>query len=619
MQAFYRKACMVLSLALCLGTIGTTYAQDLENLGLSKFKPSEMFKNFKQGDPFRMSGGVGLNLRFYEGFGAPARQSPFTWTLNANTNIGIYKLNIPFSAVLTAQTLDTSNPWTPEAWKENFRNKFVRIGASPYYKWAKLHLGHRSMDFSSLTYTGQTFLGVGTELTPGKLRISAMRGLIPTSEPKDLALFEINQEVYSRQAGVVKVGYGEDGQFVDLVVMKAGDREQVFDIDPDSLLTLPQENLVLGLNTQFTLFEKVSINAELASSSFTNDVLANDADAALDLGDTGASQAQLGKIYAPKFMIDNAETTSSSLAFIGGWKLNGQGFRCGMDYQRYAPGYRTMGAYYFNDDFQNILANVGWTFTKIQVNLDLSGGLQTNNLNNDKPNTVRRVIGSANLNYNLKNFQTNLSYNNFSNRIDYILNPELDSLNAVVISENTAFSASYTLSGKDKRKSSFSFSASAQTVSSPDVNPVAVTDSGSRMHTATLSYNLTPKENGYRWTARLNYNRNAVSGMLLSRYGAGFGVAKSFWEKKINCRLDSNFFTTDNDSVTQQALTSRLSIGIKLNASHSIDLKTSLLRKAGSTTDNRTEMVAGIQYQYRFDVKSEQIKNLFGKKAKETL
>lgn len=555
-----------------------------------------------------MTGGIGVGLRLYEGFGAAGRQSPFNWTINANTNIAIYKLSIPFSAVITAQNQQFSNPIDPKGFKESLRNRFVRIGASPYYKWAKLHLGHRTMDFSSLTYSGQTFFGTGTELNPGKFRFMGMRGLIPTAEPQDLALFEINREVFNRVATVGKIGYGTDDAFVDFVLMKAADRAQEYTVGPDSSWTAPQENVVMGFNTKFVLFKKISINAELASSTFVND--ANAGNITEELSEEFGKEERLepavlpGKVHAPGFLLSDKSSASSTWAFDGGWKFNGQGFRCGMDIQRYAPGYRTLGVYYFNDDLQNITGNIGWTIPKLQVSVDLSGGTQSNNLDNTKPTTVRRVIGAANIAFALESFQTSFTYNNFSNQIDFVLNPDLDSLNAVVITQNTALNSSYTIVASDKSKHSFALTGAVQVVNSPSDGS---TDApGTKMTSANLSYTYSPSGNGYRVTVRGDYNQNALVGMLLDRYGAGLGISKAFFDKKLTCKLDNNFFLTNAGTAKQNSLNTGLTIGMKLSAAHNFNLRTTFLTRqkvSGADRDPRqSEMVVGFQYQYKFQV-----------------
>lgn len=578
-----------------------TYSQDLE--GWDRYKPKNLLEDFKQGDPFSLSGGVGLNMRYYGSFGGNNRQSPFSWSFNANSNISIYKINMPFSFVFSAQNQTYSHPFNIQGWKENIRNRFVRFGASPYYKWVKVHAGHRSMDFSSLTYSGQTFLGTGLELTPGKFRFSAMYGLIPTSEPRDLSLFEINREVFNRWATTYKVGYGDDNNFLDIILMKAKDREDYFQIDSDSLLIAPQENMVIGLNGKTTLFKKIAVQLEVASSAYSNNTL--------------SPSVSKKNFLHPNFLINKNESTTFTTGVKGGWKYQGKGFNFGMDYQRIAPGYNTMGAYYANDDLQNITANTGWTISKIQLSVNLSAGVQNNNLDNSKPATMQRVIASGNINYAIKNFQTSFTYSNFSNKVDYVLNPELDSLNAVVVTANMGLTASYTIIAKNEGKHSLSFSANNQQVKSPDNTGGIENNNDSQMFTANLSYNNVPKDKGWKWTARANFNQNQLSGTTLNRYGAGLGVSKSFLDNRISLRMDNNYFISTSELINQQALNSQLTMGFKFLKNQNINLKVMMNNRTktdAGVKDAATELVTSLQYQYRFHAKYEQIKKVFTRK-----
>ena len=56
---------------------------------------------------------------------------------------------------------------------------FIRFGISPYYKWIRLYVGHRSMQFSNYSLNGITFLR-GFEPNPGIFRLAAMYGNIQT-------------------------------------------------------------------------------------------------------------------------------------------------------------------------------------------------------------------------------------------------------------------------------------------------------------------------------------------------------------------------------------------------------------------------------------------------------
>ncbi len=566
-------------------------SQDLEQIG--KLDPKNAIASFREAQLFAVNGGLGLNLRTYNASGGTGRQAPFTYTVSANANLKFFdKINAPFSFVFNGQNTTSSNPFNLDALKESLKNRFVRVGLSPKYKWATAHLGHRSMNFSSLTYANQTFYGIGTELNPGKFRFAALRGLMPTAEPVDLSLFEVNREVFDRRATAVKVGYGDDQKFFDFIVMKGEDRQDDYRVNADSSLVAPQENLVLGINTQLQLLKSLSARLEIASSAFSIN----------KLGDVNLAN----QFPHPNFLLDANSSTNFSTAINGGWQFQGKVFSLGMDYQRFAPGYQTMGVYYFNDDLQNVTVNTGFNFAKIQLNINLTAGIQTNNLDNSKPTTVSRNIGAVNVTWSKSNFQANLSYNNFSNSIDYVLNPSLDSLNAVVITENMSATTSYTLSSAGGTKHSLSLMGSSQIVSAPDATPGTGSNTGTRMNVVNLSYNGAPKGGTFKWTARTNYNVNAISGMQTNRIGFGGGISKTMLENKINLRFDNNYFISNVGEASQNSLTSRLTVGYKISAAHNLNLNVMMLSRnktQGGVAESMTELINTLQYSYRFNWK----------------
>ncbi len=599
------KACLILlTYVFLFVNTGQLQAQDVENIEL---KPTKLWEKFKSnligGEPLAFSGGVGFGVRNYTTWGMDPRQSPFSWQLNGSLNASIYKIKFPFSFMINAQERGTTGPDVGNMWQsfqDSWKNKFMRFGASPYYKWVKLHLGHRSMDFSSLTYTGQTFLGVGIELTPKKYRFSAMSGLIPTTEPRDLALFEVNPEVFNRRVNTIKLGYGDDQNFIDFIIMEAEDRLDYARLIGEQIIT-PEENFVMGVNTSFKLYERLGIYMEAASSSYSTNKLGEN---------IGTST-----VFSPDFVINNNENTQASNAIKGGWKFQEKVFNIGMDYQRFSPGYRTMGAYYFNSDLQNITANTGFNFSSIQLSINLTGGVQNNNLDGNRPTQFRRLIGAANVNYAIKNLQLGFQHNSFSNSVDYVLNLEADSLNAVIVTQNTGVSASYTLTkdkdvpgsedGKTKSaRNSFALTANNQVVNDPDDTE----GPGTKMRVANLSYSFSPaRENAIKFTARANYNNNQLQGNTTNRYGLGFGVSNSFLKNMISIRLDANWFRNiQATGDVNQTLTNNLGINFKPHQSHSFNFKALYLVRNADTAgliDNSSELVLNAQYQYRFQTK----------------
>src|SRR5437773_1800751 len=130
-------------------SVNAVLAQDLGNLGEQK--------------PFSLDGSITLSGTKYSVSGAPARRPPTSWTIVGTPTLSFYGISLPFNFILSDQESD-------------FRQPFDQIGVSPNYKWATLHLGYNSLNYSKYTLAGITFLGVGVDLDPEPLRLSVMYG-----------------------------------------------------------------------------------------------------------------------------------------------------------------------------------------------------------------------------------------------------------------------------------------------------------------------------------------------------------------------------------------------------------------------------------------------------------
>ena len=77
-----------------------TVAQDLSKIGEKPF--------WKQA---KISGGIGGSMVGYNTKGQESQRPPFYWVVNANINIDVYGMAIPFSATFTSQNQDFAQPF----------------------------------------------------------------------------------------------------------------------------------------------------------------------------------------------------------------------------------------------------------------------------------------------------------------------------------------------------------------------------------------------------------------------------------------------------------------------------------------------------------------------------
>ena len=547
------------------------------------------------GEPFSLDGGVGLDLRSYDAQGGPLRQDPFFYTLSGNATARIYKFDVPFSLLVTARNTESSLPNFRELGNalgdnlrddlEGRRDRLLRFGASPYYKWARLHLGHRTMTFSRFTLSNLNFLGAGAELTPGSWRVGAMYGRLAKAEPIDLSLVTPNLPVYRRTGGAVKLGYGTEQSSVEVIVL--GGRDDVNSIPrvPDSLSSrLPEQNLVTGLNATHLFAERFRARLEYAHSAISPDVLAAEVDGGM----------------APDFLFRRRVGTENTNALDAALDFEGAAFTVGVQYQRIDPGYRSFGAYFFNNDVQNFLANTRFGLADGRVDVGLSGGVQNDNLDERKPATTTRLVYSADATYNgPAGFNAGANYSNNTADLAYVLNPELDSLNAVIVTEDAGLNLGY-VTGETLRHS-FQATVNLQQVND-DVADLAQSGD-TRLFLANLAYALQLGESGWGLTARTNYTQNEFAAGTTDRFGLGAGVTKSFLEGRVSLAADVNRFanrstlTADGSNLQAQVRSS-----FRLGEQTNIDFATRVLRtrKDGATPFRELTTTLGLRYNFRY-------------------
>jgi hypothetical protein len=563
------------------------FSQNVEQLGL-KDDIKNFFKGFKEADPFKMSGSFGLSTRSYFALNTMNRQAPFTWNLNARLNMSIYKIRIPLSAVVSAQNKSVSHPFTQETFDGFSNRRFTRVGASPYYKWAKVHLGHRSLNFSPFTLANHTFLGAGVELTPGNIRFAAFYGGMAKAEPRDLSLLGLNRQIFNRRGFGVKTGYGNNQNFIDLILFTAKDQENQFaPINRDSATVFRNENAVLGINGQVTVFEKVQMKLEIASSGFTK----NAVDPLSDVAQTSI----------PNFLLAPRTSTTYRTAINAGVNFQLGIVNLGAGYKRVEPDYRSLGTYFFNDDLEDYTINMSTSLFKNKLRINGSGGLQRNNLFGVKATQYSRAIGSVNLNYAVNSLNLGLNYSNNSSAIDYVLNAELDSLNAIVITNSLGFNAAYSIVSENSNRHLFSLNLSTQGVTDEVEDPNR--SAASQMLNAIFSYRYSPKESGWKYNARLSYNQNELSQMLINRYGGSLGLDRQLIPDKWSLALNANYFYSQGETRNTQTLTIRLNSPFRINEHHRLDMGISYLNRLDSRNTgigDFQEYIGTINYVYTF-------------------
>lgn len=502
------KAFILLSFYL-LVTIVHSSAQDVEQ-AVAKQKP------------ITYSGMADLRGIAYGINGIPARRSPFSYILNANAELNIYQLSIPFSLTLSEQ-------------ERSFRQPFNQFGMSPKYKWAQAHLGYRNITFSPYTLAGHTMLGAGVELTPGKLRFGFMYGRLNRATSIDTATGIMQPYSFSRKGYAVKLGVGTERKHIELSYLTAADDSNSVERNiPDSLRNVnPAANAVISLRSVYTFAKRLFVEVDGAGSVYTYDISSK----------LGASE-DLDEINSyTKGVVPVNTTTQANLAYTGSIGYRAKNWTVKASYRHIDPEFQSMGAYFFQNDVENY--TLGTTFNILKNKLRFSGsiGLQNDNLRKQKTAKTSRTIGNANISWDITNeLGLEASYINFSANAT----PQVVSVNNKYMLAQTTHNISLTpryIVARDLYTHVIIVSYNNTTLA--DHNPETSTFNNVKTNIIFLTYNITQNSTGLTVTAGVNHAANQFYTGTVNMIGGTLGISKNFIENKLQTSVNGAYSRTD--------------------------------------------------------------------------
>lgn len=489
-------------LLLFLGFVTTLAAQDLGSLAKEK--------------PIQLHGSLGLGSSYYNANGVPNRQQPLSWYLSGSPTVTIYGVACPFSLTVSEQ-------------QRNFSQPFNQYGVSPYYKWVTLHAGYRSVQFSEFTLAGANFLGGGVELNPKKFRFGFIAGQFRRAVEEDTTQSFAVLPSYRRTGFALKIGVGSASNYVDFIYFKGKDDTSSLSRKPKNAVVLPGDNVALGLKTGWRLGKHIALDGDVGVSLLTRDLTATKIDV------DASNQYYKYYDFATKFINPNI-STRYFVGGRGGLTYFNRVFKLALGYRYVQPNYESFGAYYFQQDIQQITIAPAFTLLKGKLNFGGSYGIQNDNLLKVKAFTTTRNIGSFNFAYNpIRQFGFTLNYSNFgtsqeSGRIQ--LN---DSVRISFVNQTYGGTVRY-LTTSAERTSMVMLMGNIMGLT--DRNEFTQRLAEVKTFVGGVNYSLTFNKKGASLNAGLNYT-NAKNAAVTS---GGVGVNMGF-SKRISTKLNGNLNT----------------------------------------------------------------------------
>ena len=545
-------------MALLLLGMKPSYAQNIEEV-----------LAFRKKTPLKISGSISARATLFSSQPSEARQS-FTYQLTGAVNLSLYELlNIPLSFNLNNYGANFSYPSLPN-----------RLSLHPSYKWAKAHIGDVSMSFGPYTLNGHQFTGLGVELSPGKWQVSAMAGRL-------LKRVDADPNIPSLQVGYERWGYGlktrYEGSTFALggTVFAARDRDGHISFDIDALGIYPKGNIALGLEGSLSLIKDLKLSLEYGLSRMQQDL----------------RSTEVSYYHALKADV--------SYSFVGN--------TLGVGYERIDPGYATLGAYYFNNDYENLTLNYSRSFFDSKLSLALSGGLQRDDLMGQKQEHNKRFVGSAQVGFtpsealsasvSLSSFQ---SYRNLKSSFDYInaRTPydNLDTLQFTQLSHSLDADISWRLKQSEAQTQTLSATLSYQEAADRQgryIQPGQLT----RFMNLGTSYSLDLSALDLTLTGGFNVSNNYADRKAVLTLGPSLSLAKRFLKKQLSTGLSLSYNETQEvGHRLAQVYNLRATAGYRFWGKHGLNASIAYqgrkLRHAVSSP--RSSFTSELSYSYSF-------------------
>jgi hypothetical protein len=554
-----------------LFAIGPVFSQDLERV-------------FKE-NPVKINGGLSARQIFFATDNELNTRQTFMYNISGQMNVAFLQWSFPFSFNYSNQDLNFNRPTA---------QPFNQFGMSPKYKWATGHFGWRSMTFSPYTLSGHLFLGAGMELKPTKnWEVAAMYGRL-------LKAIEYNGEntpAYKRLGAGLKVGHSYKGGRVALIIFNGWDDETSLAAPPDSILA-PESNMVVSAQFEQKLFEKLSFTFDGARSAYTRDVRSEEA-------------------YVSNSSLFDAFILTPTLAstdFYGAMKssLNYSlsGTTLGLNFERIDPGYKTLGAYYFNSDLQNVTVSASTQLFEKKMSVSTNIGRQKNNLDGSKASESNRWVGSLNLSGPIgEKLNLNGAYSNFTSftvilpvdqQIAQISQINYDSLNFTQLSNSLNFGANYKLAANKKRTHTLTGSGTYQKVSSKNGEGTFV--GGTEMYNASVSYNYNFVPLKLNVRSSVNGNTTIVPENPSQLFGGSIGVSKPLVKELVKGTLNFNYNETFAAGVSNgNIIVTRLSLSTSIKKKHNLSFSANYISR-NQDSGRGNDFTGSISYSYSFNL-----------------
>lgn len=504
---------------------------------------------------FSLHGNLHAQLTSYSANGIQDRQEPLYWLINGNFTPTIYSIEIPISFIITEQ-------------ERSYIQPFNQFGLSPSYKWIKLHLGYRNMNFSQYSLSGQTFLGIGIELKPNNFRIAAMQGRFQKAIEEDTSNY-YSTPSYKRNGKALKIGYGTDNNFIDFIYLNGKDDTTSLNKRPEKFKINPSENSVLAFVIKKTFSKKLTLETDYGLSSIKYNIYTDD---------------KAKDRYALK----------SSLTY----RLKNVSLK--FQFKRIEKDYKSLGASYISGDIQELTFAPSFSLLKQKLRVNLSAGSAMDNLNGTKGATTKRFVGSFIANYTpSKYYGLDLNYMNYSTGQEsgrYYLN---DSIKLSQTLSNFSITNRFFVY-KPKTIHGLIVIFTQQNLNDQNRYTESFTENNSQQ--INLTYSLVPTQTPFTFSLSFMQTEISLTNADIKNNGITCSASRTLKKGQLNLKSSISYLNNSINGL-KDGNTTNLMIGSSylVEKKHTIECNINYLKNSTRTYNNSfSELRLIFGYNYRF-------------------
>lgn len=526
-------------------------AQDLENL---EVKPPKV----------EVSGSITGGLRFFNSNRPNLfNNSDFGYLGAARINVKIGQFILPFSYRLGDQL---NLPDIPA---------FRYWGLSPKYKGLTLHIGHRSNRFTTNTLNNIQQYGLGLEWQVKHFNFKASRGILNRDRLGRTIYSTMISPLRERPFWAAAAGYKKG--FNELALSALAAKENANSID-----TIARRNRVVELVAGKSFGDKFRTKIS-ASGSYTE----SSREPLFHLFEEEDWLVQTGELLGGMPNL----TTKTGLLLDANAGYYTRGFNLALGFRQVDAGYETFGRNFQLNDLRAYTVKMGVHMFKHKLILNVSTGIEQNNIRDLRAGRSDRLITNANLSYRAQSgagVQLNVSNFNLEKANEFIVGR--DSFNFSYQSLNMALST---------------FIPAGQSHFSSSLNYVRNSNSqfGSSLTTADFYYgqfNFTHSNQQKSLQLQLGVHTyfTSVAEIDITSVGGNVGLSSTTLENKL--RINVRYVPSRRISDEQSEWTHLIHVDINYQTSEKsrvfLQHYTQLIREATAFAENQTRL--GFQFNF---------------------